>query len=172
MNNKKLKEEFIKYFGEEKWNEEEILSVIQPFTNYVCESYLGLSPVPVLFDDLIGEASRYSYEDECIYLNRKYKDDMIELLHSTLHEIEHYFQGKYAYAYETPKALRWRKDIESNIGIDEPIRYQLQEIEIDANAFAAVVLSCELGITYIHPIDLIQAKIEEYISSNQILNDD
>ena len=53
MNNKKLKEEFIKYFGEEKWNEEEILSVIQPFANYVCESYIGLSPVPVLFDDLI-----------------------------------------------------------------------------------------------------------------------
>ena len=74
MNNKKLKEEFIKYFGEEKWNEEEILSVIQPFANYVCESYIGLSPVPVLFDDLIGEASRYSYKDECIYLNRKYKD--------------------------------------------------------------------------------------------------
>lgn len=172
MNNKKLKEEFITYFGKELWEEEEILIKIQPIANKVCKSYLGLHPVPILFENLIGEASRFSYEDECIYLNRNHKNDLLELLHSTFHELEHYFQGKYAYAFDTPKAKRWKNEIEANIGIEVPIKYQLQEIEIDANAFAAIVLKCELGIDYIHPIDFIQHKIEEYISSNKILNDD
>ena len=30
MDEKKLKEEFIKYFGKEKWNQEEVLAKLQP----------------------------------------------------------------------------------------------------------------------------------------------
>ena len=45
----------------------------------------------------------------------------------------------------------------------------LQEIEIDAEATAQIVLSCEYGLTYKHPDDTIQALIEEYILSRKIL---
>ena len=172
MDEKKLKEEFIKYFGIEMWEEEEILGQISRFAFDVCNEYLGIEMLPILFEDLDGEASRLDVENECILLNRKYKNDLTELLHSTLHELEHSFQLKYAYAFNTPKALRWRREIESGLKVDDPINYVLQEIEIDANAFAAVVLECELGIHYEIPNKDIQKIIEVYISSGKILSED
>lgn len=172
MNNKNLKEEFVKYFGEEKWQEEEILAEISRFACYVCEEYLGIEPLPILFEDLVGEASRLDVKEQCIFLNRKYKEDIIELLHSALHELQHSFQIQYAYAFNTQKALRWRRELESELKVDDPINYVLQEIEIDANAFAAVVLECELGIYYEIPNRHIQKLIEVYIASGKILNED
>jgi hypothetical protein len=99
MNNKKLKEEFVKYFGEEKWEEEETLEIISRFAFEICDEYLGIEPLPILFEDLDGEASRLDVKEQCILLNRKYKGDIIELLHSTLHELEHSFQIQSGYQY-------------------------------------------------------------------------
>ena len=39
---KNLKEEFIKYFGKEKWEEEEILEILQDVAFNVCTNWLGL----------------------------------------------------------------------------------------------------------------------------------
>lgn len=172
MDEKKLKDEFIKYFGEEKWEEEEILGIISRFAFEICNEYLGIEPLPILFEDLDGEASRLDVKEQCIFLNRKYKDDIIELLHSALHELEHSFQIQYAYEFNTPKALRWRSELESGLKVDDPMNYVLQEIEIDANAFAAVVLECELGIHYEIPNEHIQKLIEVYIASGKILSED
>ena len=37
MNDKQLKEEFIKYFGEEKWNEEESLAKLQTIEEHLSQ---------------------------------------------------------------------------------------------------------------------------------------
>ena len=48
MNNKNIKEEFINAFGEEKWNELEILKPLQDAVDLVCKEYLGIEPIPVV----------------------------------------------------------------------------------------------------------------------------
>ena len=42
-----LKEKFIKYFGEEKWNQEETLAKLQKVVFDVCDNWLGIKPIPV-----------------------------------------------------------------------------------------------------------------------------
>lgn len=161
-----LKNEFIKYFGEEAWNEEEIISIYQEAVFVVCSDYLGIEPIPVVFDKLDGEVARYDSKLQAIILNRKYKNNYIELLDSTLHELEHHWQRLYISNYNTPKALRWKKELENYDPTDVT-----QEIEIDACAFAQVIGNCEFGINYKCEDPLLQKLVEDYIQSGKILKD-
>ena len=138
-----LKEEFVKYFGEELWDEQDMLKEYQDIVDLVSKDYLGIEPIPVVFESLDEDISRYDFKLQAIILNRKYKNNHIELIDSCLHELEHY--DKY------------------NI---------TQEIEIDACAFAQVIMRCELGIIHKHPDKYIQYLIDDYINTRKILNDD
>lgn len=170
MTEKELKEEFIKYFGEELWEEEEILVFLQNVLFEVCNDYLGvIHPVPVLFEDLEGNDSILDLENECIFLNRKNKGNKTLLMACVIHEATHLFQIAYAATENTLKARRWREELKHYIDDSNPVGNVLQEIEIDAEATAQIVLSCEYGLTYKHPDDTIQALIEEYILSRKIL---
>lgn len=167
MNNKNIKEEFINAFGEEKWNELEILKPLQDAVDLVCKEYLGIESIPVVFEALSEDVARYDFKLQAIILNNKYKDDYIEVLDGCLHELEHHWQRIYISNNDTPKARRWKKEFENYDKYN-----QTQEIEIDACAFSQVILSCEFGLTYKHPNNYIQVLIDDYIRSRKILLDD
>ena len=163
----KLKEEFIESFGEDKWNELEILQPLQEAVDLVCKEYLGIESIPVVFEALSEDVARYDFKLEAIILNNKYKDYYIELLDGCLHELEHHWQRLYIANNNTPKALRWKKEFENYDKYN-----QIQEIEIDACAFSQVILSCEFGLSYKHPNQYIQLLIDDYINSRKILKDE
>ena len=173
MDEKKLKEEFIKYFGEEKWNQEEILGKLQKVVFDVCNKWLGIKPIPVLFAENIGtDEARYDLKEQVIWLNVKNQYNFISLLDSVLHELEHLYQHYYVSSCDTPKARRWKKEFENYIADEDPFGNLTQEIEIDANAFAQIVLTADYGIHYEHQEPIIQELINRYIKSEKILNDD
>ena len=173
MNDKNLKEEFIKYFGEDKWNQEEVLGKLQHIVFDVCENWLGVEPIPILFGEHIGsDEARLDLEEQVIWLNPKNQSKWIELLDSTLHELEHLYQILYVSSYDTPKAKRWKKELENYIGSEDAVGNVLQEIEIDAMAFAQVVLATDYGIYHHHENPIIQELIDRYIKSRKLLNDD
>lgn len=91
FNDEKLKIDFFKSFGEEKWIELEKLKPLQ-----------------------------------AIILNNKYINDYEELLDSCLHELEHNWQRLYIASNDTPKARRWKQELENYNRLDVT-----QEIEID-----------------------------------------
>ena len=167
FNKEKLKEDFIEAFGQELCDEEEILEIYQGVIETVCNDYLSIQPVPVVFDNLIDEVSRYDINLKAIILNRKYKNDYEELLNSTLHELEHHWQLLYVSGFDTPKAKRWKHELE-NYNPYNPY----QEIEIDAYAFAQIIGKCEFGIDYKCKDFNMQMLVDAYINSKKILSDD
>ena len=44
-----LKEKFIKYFGEEKWNQEELLGKLHEYDMDICD-VLGIECIPIVFE--------------------------------------------------------------------------------------------------------------------------
>ena len=173
MNDKKLKEEFIKYFGEEKWNQEETLAKLQQIVFDVCKDWLGIEPIPVLFGEHIGtDEARLDYKEQVIWLNPKNQSNWIELLNCVLHELEHLYQILYANSMDTPKAKRWKKELDNYIGGEDPLGNLLQEIELDAMAFAQIVMATNYGIYYEHEDPVIQELINRYIKSEKMLSDD
>ena len=163
----KLKEEFINAFGEELWEEQELLSDLQEKVDYVSKEYLGIEPILVVFESIEGDISRYDFKLQAIILNRKYKNDYVELLDSCFHELEHHWQRLYVGSFNTPKAIRWKNELDNYNRLD-----QTQEIEIDAYAFSQVILNCEFGLVYKHKDLYIQSLIDDYIRTRKILNDD
>lgn len=166
MDANKIKKDFIKYFGEELWEEEEILSVFQQAILLVSSEYLGIEPIPVIFEDINGDISRYDVKEHVIILNRKYKNDYKELMNSCLHELEHHYQLLYISNFNTPKALRWKSELETYD------RTQISEVEMDAYAFSRVVGSCEFGINYTTGNEELERLIDKYIDSGKLINDD
>lgn len=171
INNEELKEEFIKWFGEEKWEEEETLAFVQQLLQMVCNEYLGIDPIPIIFEEVPGNISVLDVKQRCIKLNPKYKNDKEMLVAASVHELEHWYQILYVSNYNTPKAKRWRLELENYISDKNPNMYILQEIEIDAEAFTQIVLETEFGITYRNSNPLIQKLIDKYIRSEKILED-
>ena len=163
----KIKENFVNAFGEAAWNEQEKLKTLQDAVDLVAKEYLGIEPIPVVFESFPEDISRYDFKLQAIILNRKYINDYVELLDSCLHELEHHWQRFYICFNDTPKAKRWKNELEHYD------KYNItQEIEIDAYAFSQIILSCEFGIIHRHSDKYIQYLIDDYINSRRILNDD
>ena len=95
-----------------------------------------------------------------------------KLLNGVLHELEHMYQIIYANTMDTPKAKRWKKELDNYIGGEDPLRNLLLEIELDAMAFAQIVMATNYGIYYEHEDYIIQELINRYIKSGKMLNDD
>ncbi len=167
FNDEEIKKEFIETFGKELWDEEKIIDIFQDAVNTVCDEYLNVLPIPVVFDNLTNEVSRYDINLKAIILNRKYKNNYVELMNSTLHELEHYWQHIYISNFDTPKAKRWKEELQHY----DPYN-PFQEIEIDAYAFAQVICNCEFGIDYKCDNPDMQMLVDAYINSKKILSDD
>lgn len=173
MTEEELKKEFIKWFGEDKWNQEEVLAKLHQVVINVCTNWLAVVPIPVLFDEYMGtDEARFDIKECCIWLNPKNQNNWVQLMESTIHELEHYYQLIYVTNNDTPKAKRWKKEIENYIGAEDPKRNVIQEIEIDARAFAQLVLATDYGIKYKNQNAWLQELIDQYIDSAQILSDD
>lgn len=172
MRNKELEIEFTKWFGNNKWNEEETLYLLHNIGDYICMEYLGIVCVPLMFDELCGCIAYIDITIPVIKLNIKYKNDKIKLLGALVHEIEHLYQYIYASNCDTKKAIRWRKELESDIFDDnDPSEYLLQGIEIDAESFAKVILKSEFGIDYINRDPKLEALIVDYIESGNLMSE-
>ena len=106
----KIKEDFINSFGKEKWEELETLKPLQDAVDLVCKEYLGIETIPVVFETLSEDISRYDFKLKAIVLNTKYKNDYVELLDSCMQEPEHHLQRIYICSNATPKAKRWKNE--------------------------------------------------------------
>ncbi len=104
FNDKNLKKDFFKSFGKEKWIELEKLKPLQDAVDLVSREYLGIDPIPVVFEKIEGDISRYDFKLQAI--NSKYINDYEELLDLCLHELEHNWQRLYIASNDTPKARR------------------------------------------------------------------
>lgn len=165
MTKEEIKEEFIKWFGEEAWKDDEILDFLDEIVFIICNEDLGVNTIPVIFEIVPGNIAIYDNKLKCIKINSKYKDDKITMVAAIVHELEHYYQILYAFNMNTPKAKRWKNELENYIDISNPTENIMQEIEIDAEAFTEVILSCEFGINYRNPIPDYQEVIDNYIKS-------
>ena len=140
-----LKDEFIKSFGETKWNEEEMLSKIIPFGDKVA-SHLGLDSVPILFEDLGEEDSRIYFKEQYIAISKRYSKDYEECIKCIAHEYRHLFQFYLVTLFKDDKtvigdlARLYKEDFDNQIGIDNYQKYMMQVIEVDAYAFTKVYL--------------------------------
>lgn len=172
MEDKNLKEEFIKYFGIDKWNQEEILGTLQQVVFHVCENWLNIESVPILFGEHIGnDEARLDIKEKVIWLNPKNQSSWVSLIDSTLHELEHLYQLYYVSNYDTPKALRWKNELKNYIGEEDPLGNLIQEIELDAMAFAQIVLESDFVIKHKHVDPVVQELIDRYIKSNKMIDD-
>lgn len=173
MTNEEFEKEFIQWFGEEVWHQLEVLRYIENLVTDVCKNWLGIEPIPVLFGEHMGnDDGKLDLKEQVIWLNPKNVDNKIQLMNITIHEFEHLYQSIYIQNFDTPKAKRWRKEMNNYIGGDNPIAYIMQEIEIDAHAFSQIVLATDYGIIYNHPDPIVQLMIDKYIKSKKILKDD
>lgn len=169
MSKEELKKEFIKWFGEEKWEEEQIIDFLEGIVCDVCREYLCITPVPVVFEKIKGNIAVFDKNLLCIKVNPDYKYEQVTMVASIVHELEHYYQLLYASNCDTPKARRWKYNLQHYIGEDDPYNNQRQELEIDAEAFAVVILDCEFGIKYQNPDPEIQMLIIDYINSGKLV---
>ena len=81
MDVKKIKEEFIEYFGEEKWNQEKVLADVRQVVFDVCERWLSIKPVPVLFNkDIVIKDKKNN--KETINISKKIEELIIKIRNS------------------------------------------------------------------------------------------
>ena len=162
-NEEKLKEEFIKNFGPEKWCEEEMLSKLIPLSMEVSD-FLGIDTYPILFEKL-DDDSRVYFKEEYIAINEKYKDNYTECAKCLVHELRHIYQLFYVAESSEEKALRMKEELAllSNLNPHDPV-YSFQEIEIDAYAFTKWYLKKYKDIDAIHPSKDYELLITAYMN--------
>lgn len=163
-----IEQEFVKYFGEEKLEEEKILTNLIDLITPILHQYLSLELIPIVFDETLKDNCNglYHIEENAIFLNPKIKNNKVQLLETLCHEVEHYYQVFYINNFNTPKAKRWLELFKTRNSSD------LDELEIDAYAFSQVVLGAEFHIEYKHSIEEVQFLICDYIYQKKLLSDD
>ena len=140
MNDKQLKEEFIKYFGEEKWNEEESLAKLQTIEEHLSQ-ILQVERIPVLTDD-IEEDSRYMIQENYIIISNKIIHNQFQAIKALVHEYKHYHQFCIV-ENNIPHPLLnlWLENFQNPYqpqdfnDSEQMTKYYLQPIELDAFAF-------------------------------------
>ena len=155
LSDEEIKEEFIKSFGKEKWDEEEMLSKLIPLS-FEISDYLGIDFIPILFDDTGEEDSRVYFEECFIAINPKFKNDFMECAKCICHELRHLYQMVYAATSTDQRALRIKNELANPIVLDPTdsksiTEYAFQEIEIDAYAFTKWYLKSKMNVDVIHP---------------------
>lgn len=171
MDNIKLKQEFINSFGEEKWNQEEMLGKLIKPQMELCE-YLGIEIIPVICDD-IPEDSRYYIKEEYIVLSPKMLLSYTDALKSLVHEMRHQYQFKCINdpnTKENPELVNfWKEDFIKNAKELNPLDqesindYYSLMIELDAHAFSKWYLKYKYDIYTIHPNLLYDEFTSQYI---------
>lgn len=167
MNKRELKEKFISYFGEEKWNEEKQLTKLLKFQIYVA-NYLGVDVIPVIVEDIV-EDSRYYLEEAYIVISKKLINDEIEAAKCIAHEMRHHYQW-YIIKNNIDHRFKdeWKKNLSKTINInpnlvDDIANYDSSLIELDAFAFQKYIIKKYYGLDIYHPIIEYDTILEFYI---------
>lgn len=164
-----LKQQFINSFGEDKWEEEEVLGVLIHDCDKISE-FLGIEALPICFGE-IAEDSRLELKYPAhIEINRKYLHDYKECLKSIAHELRHAYQLYMSANPENEIHKRWKEELYDHFSpldvndTDAVMRYNCKEIEIDAYAFTQVILYQEYNLDIKHTNKKYQLIIDAYIN--------
>lgn len=144
MTDEELKQEFIKYFGEEKWEEEEELSKLTMLQFFICDK-LQIEPVPLIVEDILDD-SRFDINNECIIISKKIINNHTESVKALIHETRHLYQllivaneldihplyEQWKDNLKNPFIIQKEEDINNN---DMLLQYMAQPIELDAFAY-------------------------------------
>ena len=165
MSDEELKSEFIKYFGEEKWNQEEALGKLWPVQLALCD-YLGVEPIPVIVDD-IEEDSRYYPKEAYIVISSKLIGDEVEALKCLIHEMKHYQQYMCVIHNITSAPLleEWKEDFKTNCAKATSYEEQMAlSVEVDAFAFTKYIMDKWFNIKTNHPDYIYDEILSRYIN--------
>ena len=170
MSNEELKKRFIESFGEEKWEETEALVPVEQLNFKLC-NFLGIKPVPVIFEEMYEDA-RYYDKLDYIAISNKYVHDEIELKKSLIHEVRHLHQ-KYCISHKNEKNLKfantllikqWEEDFQKNQSLIPEDQLMCMPVEVDAFAFTKYILRHWFHIDYHHYDPAYDAVLELYIN--------
>ena len=164
LTDEELNQEFIKYFGKEIYNQEEMLINLWT-TQLAIAEYLGVDPIPVLVEE-IEEDSRYYPNDNYRGISKNLMDDEVEVLKCLTHEYRHYMQYM-CIIHNIPHPLleEWKKDFKTNYAKVTSYEEMLAlPVELDAFAFTKFTLDKWFNIKVIHPYDIYDEIIDKYIN--------
>ena len=163
MTKKELKEEFIKYFGIEKWNQEDSLAKLWPLELTICRD-LEIDPIPVLVEE-IEEDSRYYIKEEYIAISSKLIMDEIEAIKCLIHELRHAKQFNCITDENSTHPFKeiWISElIYEASGIPQEEQLGLM-IEIDAYGYQKLMLKKLFGIDWHYPNEEYDNVIDSYV---------
>ena len=163
LTEQELKEEFIKYFGEEKWNKENMLSNLWPLQLAICK-YLNIDPIPVVVEE-IEEDSRYYIKEDYIAISNKLIMDEIEAVKCLLHELRHAQQFKCITDEESTHPFKeiWIAELIYEAGgISQEEQLGLM-IEIDAYAYQKLMMKKLFDIDWHYPNEEYDKVIDSYV---------
>lgn len=145
MNNRKLKKDFIKYFGIDKWNQEKMLSFLYKEELKLCK-YLGIDPIPIITNTII-EDSRYYINEEYIVISNKLILDKTEALKCLIHEIRHCYQFNCVRNnVENELVNIWKRELTTLKQLD----YNSSMLELDSFAFTKYIMEKWYNISSIY----------------------
>ncbi len=167
LSEEELNNNIKKYFGEEYLIQEETLSKLYPFQFYVT-NVLGTLQLPIIYDS-IEQDSILDTKEECIIINQKYYNNLLESAKCIAHEQRHYYQlSLITQCPNDPLSIRLKEEFQNPSIItdfnddNQILNYQYQEKEIDAFAFTQVIISSYYHINTIHPDNQYQNIIDLY----------
>lgn len=146
MNDNELKDNFIKYFGIDKWNQEEMLGYLYKEDLKLC-NYLGIELIPVVVGS-IEEDSRYYIEENYIVISDKLILDKTEALKCLIHELRHCYQFNCLRDnFDNYLVNIWKEEF-SNA---HKLEYSSMALELDAFAFTKYIMKNWYNIIVIFP---------------------
>ena len=167
LSEEELNNNIKKYFGEEYLIQEETLSKLYPFQFYVT-NVLGTLQLPIIYDS-IEQDSILDTKEECIIINQKYYNNLLESVKCIAHEQRHYYQlSLISQCPNDPLSIRLKEEFQNPSIItdfnddNQILNYQYQEKEIDAFAFTQVIISSYYHINTTHPDNQYQNIIDLY----------
>lgn len=163
LKEKELKVEFINYFGEEKWNQEDMLSKLCTIELAICKD-LGIDPVPVVVEAM-EEDSRYYIKENYIAISSKLIMDEIESIKCLLHELKHAQQFNCITDEESTHPFKeiWIAEIIYEAGgISQEEQLGLM-IEIDAYAYQKYMMKKLFNIDWHYPNEEYDNVIDSYV---------
>ena len=171
MSDKKIKSEFIKYFGEDKWNEVEAIENLNDI-EYILSKVLVLPTIPVITED-IPEDSRLDLENQAIIISRKLILNKTEAVKCLVHEYRHLYQQVILQtAPEHPLYNKWLKNLKNMkntvIDVNDPeeyTKYLLQPLELDAFAYTKYFFKKYLNQELICFNEEIEEVFDKYINT-------
>lgn len=163
-----IQKDFIDAFGIEKWNEIEAEVKLDKLNLKLC-NFLGIEPVPVVFEEMYEDA-RYYNDLDYIAISNRYVFDEIEQMKSLIHEVKHLHQ-KYCISHKNENLKfanldlikDWEADFKKNQRLIPEDILICMAIEVDAFAFTKYILNNWFSIDYHHHDLVYDTILDHYI---------